>query len=183
MSTSSKARKELLDRDKIAYKIFLPDVNETPLKNERPEQLVKRLSLMKANQAKLKYKHCFVMSAETVVYEGKKFFNKTQDINIALYNIKLLAGRRHNVYTGLTFINLKEEISFYLTQTKIKFKRLNEKEIKEYLLLEEWKNSAGSYTIQGYGASFINFISGSYTSAVGLPLEKVYTILKNHKLL
>ena len=138
---------------------------------------------MKANQAKIKYKNCFIISADTIIYAGKKVFNKTQDINVAFHNIKLLAGRRHTVYTGLTFINLKEEISFYLTQTKIKFKKLNEKEIKEYLLLEEWKNSAGSYTIQGYGASFINFISGSYTSAVGLPLEKVYTILKNHKLL
>ena len=55
--------------------------------------------------------------------------------------------------------------------------------LQDELPTEEWKNSAGSYTIQGYGASFINFISGSYTSAVGLPLEKVYTILKNHKLL
>ena len=50
-------------------------------------------------------------------------------------------------------------------------------------MMEEWKNSTGSYAIQGYGGSFINFISGSYTSAVGLPLERVYILLKNHKLL
>ena len=158
-------------------------MNETPLKNERPESLVKRVSLMKANQAKLKYKNTFILSADTVIYTKKKFLSKTEDINIAFNNIKLLSGGRHTVYTGLTFINSKEEIKFYLTKTKIKFKKLNDKEIKEYLTLEEWKNVAGSYAIQGYGSSFINFISGSYTSAVGLPLEKVYTILKNYKLL
>jgi septum formation protein len=144
---------------------------------------VKRLSLIKANQAKLKYKNSFILAADTIVYSKKRFFSKTDDINIAFNNIKLLSGGRHTVYTGLTFINSKEQINFYLTKTRIKFKKLNDQEVKEYLLLEEWKNSAGSYAIQGYASSFINFISGSYTSAIGLPLEKVYNILKNNKLL
>ena len=183
MSSSSKARRILLDRFKIIYEIFSPDVNETPLKNERPDSLVKRLSLMKANQAKLKHKKSFILAADTIVYARKKFFFKTEDFNVAFNNIKLLSGGRHTIYTGLTFINPKEEIKFYLSKTRIKLKKLNDEEIKQYLALKEWKNVAGSYAVQGYGSSFINFISGSYTSAIGLPLEKVYNILKNNKLL
>ena len=183
MSSSSKARKNLLDRFKIIYEIFSPNVNETPLKNERPENLVKRVSLMKANQAKLKHKKSFILAADTIVYARKKFFFKTEDVNEAFNNIKFLSGGRHTIYTGLTFINPKEEIKFYLSKTRIKFKKLDDEEIKQYLVLEEWKNVAGSYAIQGYGSAFINFISGSYTSAIGLPLEKVYTILRNHKIL
>ena len=183
MSSSSKARKILLDRFKINYEIFLPNVNETQLKNERPEILVKRLSLMKANQAKLRYKKSFIIAADTVVYARKRFFFKTEDVNVAFNNIKLLSGGRHTIYTGLTFISPKEEIKFYLSKTRIKFKKLNEEAIKQYLALEEWKNVAGSYAVQGFGSSFINFISGSYTSAIGLPIEKVYTIFRNHKIL
>ena len=138
---------------------------------------------MKANQAKLKHKGCFVISADTIVYARKTLFFKTSDATLALKNIKLLSGRRHTVYTGITFINLKEEAKFYLSKTKIKFKKLSEKEIKDYLKLDEWKDCSGSYAIQGYGGSFINFISGSYSSAVGMPLEKIYTIFKNYKLL
>ena len=172
-----------MDRFKIIYETFSPKVNETPLKNERPESLGKRLSLMKANQARLKYKKSFILSADTIVYAKKKFFLKTEDVNVAFNNIKSLSGGRHTVYTGLTFISPKEEIKFYLSKTRIKFKKLHDEEVKQYLTLEEWKNVAGSYAIQGYGSSFINFISGSYTSAVGLPLEKVYTIFRNHKIL
>ena len=72
---------------------------------------------------------------------------------------------------------------FYLTKTKIKFKVLNHIEIKKYLTLDEWKNKTGSYAIQGYGAYFVNFISGSYLGAVGLPLEKLYYVFKDKKIL
>lgn len=138
---------------------------------------------MKANQAKLKYKNSFILAADTIVYAKRKFFFKTEDVNVAFNNIKLLSGGRHTIYTGLTFISSKEEVKFYLSKTRVKFKKLNDLEVKQYLALEEWKNVSGSYAIQGYGSSFINFISGSYTSAIGLPLEKVYTIFKNYKIL
>ena len=138
---------------------------------------------MKANQAKLNYKKSFILAADTIVYAKKKFFFKTEDADVAFNNIKLLSGGRHTIYTGLTFISQKEEIKFYLSKTRVKFKKLNDEEVKQYLTLEEWKNVTGSYAIQGYGISFVNFISGSYTSAVGLPLEKVYTIFRTHKIL
>ena len=156
-------------------------MNETPLKNERPESLVKRLSLMKANQARLKYKKSFILAADTIVYAKKKFFFKTKDVNVAFNNIKSLSGGRHTVYTGLTFISPKEEIKFYLSKTRIKFKKLHDEEVKQYLTLEEWKNVAGSYAIQGYGSFFVNYISGSYSGAVGLPVEKLYYLLKEKK--
>ena len=56
-------------------------------------------------------------------------------------------------------------------------------EITKYLTRDEWKNKTGSYAVQGYGAFFINYISGSYSGAVGLPLEKLYHVLKDKKIL
>lgn len=100
---------------------------------------------------------------------------------MAYNNLKLLSGRRHTIFTGLTVINNKNKISFFLTKTKIKFKVLKDSDIERYLKLEEWKNKAGSYAIQGYGGSFVNFLSGSYSGAIGLPIEKLYDILNLKK--
>ena len=93
-----------------------------------------------------------------------------------------MSGRRHTIFTGLTILD-KTYKYYYLTKTKIKFKVLNDIEIKKYLTLNEWKNKTGSYAIQGFGAFFINYISGSYLGAVGLPLEKLYYVLKDKKIL
>jgi len=60
---------------------------------------------------------------------------------------------------------------------------LTKYDIERYLNLDEWKNKTGSYAIQGYGASFISFLSGSYSGAIGLPLEKIYHILRSYKLI
>ena len=95
----------------------------------------------------------------------------------------LLSGKRHTIFTGLTILDKSQNKFFYLTKTKIKFKVLDNSEIKKYLTLDEWKNKTGSYAIQGYGAFFINFISGSYLGAVGLPLEKLYYVLSEKKIL
>ena len=94
-----------------------------------------------------------------------------------------MSGRRHTIFTGLTILDNTYNKLFYLTKTKIKFKVLNDIEIKKYLTLNEWKNKTGSYAIQGYGAFFIDYISGSYSGAVGLPLEKLYYVLKGKKIL
>ena len=123
-----------------------------------------------------------IIAADTILYSRKKIFHKTTNKCIAEKNLKLLSGRRHTIFTGLTILD-KTNKFFYLTKTKIKFKVLNEIEIKKYLTLNEWKNKTGSYAIQGYGAFFINYISGSYSGAVGLPLEKLYHVLKDKKIL
>ncbi|GIS17298.1 MAG: hypothetical protein CM15mP118_1770 [Alphaproteobacteria bacterium] len=117
------------------------------------------------------------------MYSRKKFFHKTTNKDLAEKNLKLLSGRRHTIFTGLTILDKTHNKFFYLTKTKIKFKVLNDIEIKKYLTLDEWKNKTGSYAIQGYGAFFINYISGSYSGAVGLPLEKLYYVLKDKKIL
>lgn len=182
LSSSSKARKNLLEQIKIPHTSFCPKVNENPLKNEKPKDLVKRLSILKVKEAKKDHKNCFILAADTVVYARKQFINKTLKRDIAYNNIKLLSGRRHTVYTGLAFMQLNGDIKYYLSTTKVKFKLLSEKDILEYLKSNEWKNKAGSYAIQGSAAKFIDFISGSYSGIVGLPLEKVYTILKDNML-
>ena len=163
--------------------MYEPNVDETPTDKETPQNLVKRISLLKAEEAHKQYKSHLIIAADTILYSRKKFFHKTTNKGLAEKNLKLLSGRRHTIFTGLTIIDKTHNKFFYLTKTKIKFKVLNEIEIKKYLTLNEWKNKTGSYAIQGYGAFFINYISGSYSGAIGLPLEKLYYVLKDKKIL
>ena len=150
---------------------------------EQPESLVKRISLLKAEEAYKNYKKHLIIAADTILYSRKKFFHKTEDKKQAYRHLKLLSGKRHIIFTGLTIIDSNYKKYFYLTKTKIKFKVLNENDINKYLILGEWKNKTGSYAIQGYGAIFINFLVGSYSGAIGLPLEKLQHVLKEEKIL
>ena len=167
----------------MPFKVYKPNINESPLHKETPQNLVKRISLLKAEEAHKKYKNHLIIAADTILYSRKKLFHKTTDKEQAIKNLKLLSGKRHTIFTGLTIFDKSENKFIYLTKTKIKFKTLSDTEIKKYLTLDEWKNKTGSYAIQGYGAFFINFISGSYSGAVGLPLEKLYYVLKYKKIL
>ena len=165
----------------MPFKVFQPNIDETPINKETPQNLVKRISLLKAEEAYKKYKNHLIIAADTILYSRKKFFHKTKNKEQARINLKLLSGKRHTIFTGLTILDKSHNKFFYLTKTKIKFKILDDIEIEKYLNLDEWQNKTGSYAIQGYGAFFINFISGSYSGAVGLPLEKLYYVLKNKK--
>ncbi len=163
--------------------MYEPNVDETPKDKETPQNLVKRISLLKAEEAHKQYKNHLIIAADTILYSRKKFFHKTTNKILAEKNLKLLSGRRHTIFTGLTILDKTNNKFFYLTKTKIKFKFLNDNEIKKYLTLNEWKNKTGSYAIQGYGSFFVNYISGSYSGAVGLPVEKLYYLLKDKKIL
>ena len=163
--------------------MYEPNVDETPKDKETPQNLVKRISLLKAEEAHKKYKNHLIIAADTILYSRRRFFHKTTNKILAEKNLKLLSGRRHTIFTGLTILDKTNNNFFYLTKTKIKFKVLHDHEIKKYLTLDEWKNKTGSYAIQGYGSFFINYISGSYLGAVGLPVEKLYYLLKDKKIL
>ena len=173
----------LLNKLQVKFKTFSPEIDETALKFESPKDIVKRLSKLKAKKAYAVYKNSFILSADTVVYARKNILEKTRSRQIAYKNISKLSGRRHQVFTGTSFINNKGKIYYFLSRTKVKFRILNKGEIEEYLNLNQWQDCAGSYSIQGFSESFVSFISGSYSSVVGLPLEKVYKVLKKYKLI
>ena len=165
-----------------SFEVFSPDIDETISHSESPKDVVKRLSLLKAKKAYEIYANCFILSADTVVYCRRKILDKTVSREIAHNNISKLSGRRHQVFTGITFINNKGHIYYLLSRTIIKFKLLNKREIEHYLNLNEWQDCAGSYSIQGFAETFVNFQSGSYSSVIGLPLNKVYRLLKKYNL-
>ena len=178
LASSSKRRLELLSQIGIKPDLILsPNIDENIFSKELPRIYVERMSLEKNRVFQQKYHESIILTADTVVSVGRRILPKTMDINTAEKCLKLISGRRHKVFTSFTLHSPNNPLKTKTIQSIIKFKRLHPDEISYYLATKEWEGKAGGYAIQGIAASFINFISGSYSNVVGLPLAELYRVL------
>ena len=157
--------------------ILIPNINEKIVSKELPRKYVQRMSLEKNKVFQTKYSQSIVLTADTIVSVGRRVLPKAMDIKTAEQCLRLISGRRHKVFTSFTLYSPNNSLKIKTIQSIIKFKRLHSDEINYYLASKEWKGKAGGYAIQGIAASFINFISGSYSNVVGLPLAELYASL------
>ena len=183
LASGSEFRKNLLGQVGIKPDLIIsPDIDESNFKNELPPLYCKRIAITKAQHAQELYQTHLILAADTVVCAGRRILHKTNDENLARSYLKLLSGRRHSVITTLCVISPCGKKHIKQSVNKVKFKRLHNDEIEQYLTLDEWKKCAGAYTISGHAAQFISFISGSYSSIVGLPLFETMQVLKQYYL-
>ena len=184
LASASPRRLALLQQLGIEPDALLPaNVDEAPGLSETPRTLAARLAAEKASVAlKLAARRedlakCFVLAADTVVCVGRRILPKCELADEAEACLRLLSGRAHRVYTGLTLINPKGGRRHRLVETRVRFKRLSADEMETYLASGEWRGKAGGYAIQGLAGSFVVKIVGSYSSVVGLPLHETMSLL------
>lgn len=178
LGSGSKRRFELLKQICIEPDLILtPNINEEILADELPQKYVERMSIEKNKVFQSQFPEYIILTADTIVSVGRRILPKTYDIKIAEKNLNLISGRRHKVFTSFTIYEPNNLIKTRTIKSVVKFKRLHQKEINFYLESNEWKGKAGSYAIQGFAASFVNFLSGSYSNIVGLPLAELYRSL------
>ena len=178
LGSGSKRRLELLSQIGVKPDLVLsPNINEKVLSKELPHIYVERMSLEKNKVFQQQYSQSIILTADTVVAIGRRILPKTMDENTAEQCLKLISGRRHKVFTSFTLNTPHNSLKTKTIQSIIKFKRLHADEISYYIASKEWEGKAGGYAIQGIASSFINFISGSYSNVVGLPLAELYRAL------
>jgi septum formation protein len=159
------------------------DIDETPKKSEHPRSLARRLSTEKAEAAYAvingdpAWRHSYVLSADTVVAVGRRILEKTEYTEEASSALHLLSGRGHWVYTGICLVTPGGQFRQKVVETKVRFKRLSQREIDNYIASGQWRGKAGAYAIQGIAGTFVQKLVGSYTNVVGLPLFEVTTLL------
>ncbi len=126
------------------------------------------------------YKDVIVIGGDTVVYFNNRILGKPKDKEDAYNTLKELQGNVNYVYSGLTVI-IKENNKIIkkndYTKTTVYMKKMTDEEIEEYIKTGEPMDKAGSYAVQGIGSKFIERIEGSYSSAIGLDIEKLDEIL------
>ncbi len=180
LGSSSSRRLELLKQiNFFPNKIFKPEINEEPKKKELPILYVKRMAKEKMEVVKKKFPNDLILTADTIVYVGRRIIDKTNEQSKAIKFLELLSGRRHRVSTAFNLYCKDKIDSLRVVTSVVKMKRLTDNEIKFYIESNEWKGKAGAYGIQGSAEKFIQFISGSYTNIVGLPLNQVYGSLNS----
>ena len=179
LASSSPRRQELLASiGMLPDQILSPDVDETPLKNEGIREYVKRIAILKARTVHGQVSEAYVLAADTSVECGRRILLKATDKEDARKMLKGYSGRRHKVYTGVCVLSPEGKEASRVLVTRISFKRLSDEEIEDYVTSGEWEGKAGGYSIQGKAAKFVKFMSGSYTSVMGLPLYETDCLLK-----
>lgn len=179
LASSSPRRLELLASiGIIPTQILSPDVDETPLKHEKVRPYVERIAHLKAQIVHDQLSEAYVLAADTVVELGGKIVLKANTEDDARRILMRLSGRRHRVYTSVCVISPQGKTACRTVLTRLTLKRLSSEELEDFLASKEWVGKAGAFSIQGTGAKFVKFISGSYPNVVGLPLYETDSLLK-----
>jgi septum formation protein len=121
-----------------------------------------------------------ILAADTVVALGKRILPKAEDEATARDCLHKLSGRRHRVISGISLVLPDGRQLTKSVTTTVAFKRLSAEDINRYIASGEWDGKAGGYAVQGLGAMFVRFLSGSYSNVVGLPLFEVGGWLQAH---
>jgi septum formation protein len=155
--------------------ILAPDIDETPRRAEKPRIYARRMAVEKLAAVQ---NPGFVLAADTVVAAGARILPKTMIAAEAEACLRLLSGRRHDVLTAIAIRDPAGRVVTRIVASVVGFARLDERQVRAYLASEEWHGKAGGYAIQGLAAGFIDFLSGSYSGVVGLPLHETAKLLR-----
>jgi len=183
LASGSPRRKELLLQIGIVPEIIVSHVEEK-ITSDVPAEVVMSLAEQKAvDVAKEMPEGTVILGSDTVVAADGKILGKPKSNEEAYEMIRRLAGRSHQVYTGVCLVKKGPEgeadtvVSFY-DETDVNVSPMTEKEIREYADSEEPMDKAGSYAVQGFFARYIDGLKGSYANVMGLPVHLVYQELK-----
>ncbi len=176
LGSASPRRKELLAQMGITPDLILPtDIDEDPRQGELPRPYALRLAREKA-LAVPSDPDDVVLCADTTVALGRRILGKPADAGQAAAFLTALAGRRHQVITGVA-VRRGDRVLVRESLSVVRMKRLSDAELNAYLASGEWQGKAGGYGIQGLAGALIPWISGSYTGIMGLPVAETAALL------
>lgn len=181
LASASERRQELLQRIVDDFEIIVSDFDEASVQfSGSCDDYVKELALGKAREVSQRAQgENIVIGADTIVYHNGNILGKPKSEEDAFNMLKSLSGGCHKVFSGIAVINsVSKEIKVDSVCTEVFFSKLEENEIKRYIASTEPMDKAGAYGIQGYGGVFVEKIHGCYYNVVGLPLNRLYCILK-----
>jgi septum formation protein len=176
LASGSPRRRHWLEAMRIPFELQVPEVDETPLLDEEPGELVLRLAELKAEVVARRNKGRWVMAADTTVAVDHHTLNKPSDVEDAVRMLSLIQGRAHQVHTGFC-LQQDDLIHSFVDTAQVFFRPLTEAQIRWYVSTREPMDKAGAYAIQGIGALFIESVEGSFSTVMGLPVERMGALI------
>ena len=179
LASESPRRSELLEKVGLEFDVIPSRIEEDFIEGEPPEQHVLRLAEAKALNIGNQHPNRWVIAADTIVFIDHTILGKPKDRGEAMEMLRRLNGREHWVLTGFSVRHLGKGVGDQeAVQTVVKVKTLTPLEMEWYTNTGEPFDKAGGYAVQGIGSFMIEWIRGSYTNVVGLPLYELMEMLK-----
>ena len=190
LASRSPRRRELLhqigiDFDTVVFRDGMRadlETDETALINEDPVVYVERIARSKAmhglkivEERRLPMRP--VLAADTTLEFDGEIIGKPVDMADATQILKRLSGRTHRVLTGVA-INHLGRIEYVLSTSEVRFRAIDDEEIRHYVMSGEPMDKAGAYGIQGRAGLFVEHLTGSFTGVMGLPVCETGELLK-----
>ncbi len=183
LASRSPRRRAMLSDAGIHFEVHdYPDVDETPAAGlTAPHDVVRELAERKARAAALRTPHVVVLAADTLVFLDGAILGKPHDAAEARIMLRELAGREHEVATGVAVAGPDDEARIRVVSgadsTRIAFRDLTDDEIAAYVASGEPLDKAGAYALQGGARRFVTSIDGAEDTVIGLPLHLVQRLL------
>lgn len=178
LASSSPRRFDLLARLGIApARIASPDIDETPCKGEVPRVYALRMAEEKVAAVPRDAGEILV-AGDTTVAVGRRILPQAADADMQREFLNLLSGRRHHVLSAVAVIDGNGRMRSRICDSIVRFKRLSADEIESYIHSGEGLGKAGGYAIQGRAEALIDWMAGSHSGVIGLPLYETRALLR-----
>lgn len=179
LASASPRREALLKMLRVKQLRVIPsNAEEIVPEGLTPAETAKYLSHLKAMDVVLKCRaDCVIIAADTIVDVGGEVLGKPADKEDAARMLRMLSGREHSVYTGVTVVKGETELT-ESEHTRVFFRELDDREIAAYIATGEPMDKAGAYGAQGIASLFIERLEGDYFNVMGLPLCRLGAMLK-----
>jgi septum formation protein len=181
LASASERRAEILKTLGVQFIISPTHRDETPLPAEEPESYTRRMAREKAEDTACTFPDRVVLGADTTVSKDGRILGKPATRDDAREYLMFLSGAPHQVITATCFIIPETPGCRVIVSTDsatVWFSLLSPEDIEWYLDRNEWRDAAGAYQIQNAGGALIRKIEGEYGTVVGLPIRRVYTIVR-----
>ena len=181
LASNSPRRKELLSRLGVPFEVrVLKDIDESYPETTPVSEVAQFIAGKKADVYRLVMGDDeLIITADTVVIVGNEILGKPADADDAARMLRALSGRTHQVTTGVCMVAKDQDRRFSVT-TDVTFKQLTDEEISYYIQTFKPYDKAGAYGIQEWiGCIGVTGLSGSYYNVMGLPIQRIYQVLKS----
>ncbi|HEU4586205.1 MAG TPA: Maf family protein [Gemmatimonadaceae bacterium] len=177
LASGSPRRHELLQMIGVAHEVIPADIDEIQLDGEPHLDHVERLAREKGATIAARFPDSLVISADTIVVENGEVLGKPRDAAEARSMLRRLSGRTHLVFTAIATTLGGRTISA-VEEVSVTFLPLSDRTIDAYVATGEPMDKAGSYGIQGYGATLVERIDGDFFAVMGLPISRLVRLLR-----
>ena len=180
LGSTSPFRKTLLAKLNLPFECDKPNVDETPLTDEAPNELVARLSLLKAQAVAQHHSDALIIGSDQVAVHNGQILGKPHTVENAVKQLTNFSGQAVTFLTGLTVIDSTTGRAETIVEPfTVHFKTLSQGEIKQYVQAEMPLNCAGSFKSEGLGICLFEKLEGDDpNSLIGLPLIRLNELFK-----